>query len=260
MTQQEKRDDPNDEMRGATSEAADRLDLTEEKKSAVLSKRAGHIPANKTLKKKLLTKEEEDERNNFINLLISEKAFKTLSMEDTFIVGQAIKVAFGKYVVEKRNRSVLSIPEMSFSGEKDFIEAIESYARSHADSLPHGHSVADALGSFLKAHFARARTQHAPPVPERKYVPRQDEIIPFLREVWGEWLAGGYLERQTLYDHDPTAYSALSNWLRNNELPDDMDIPSNREVNDRELENEWFHRDDVPRIASAIARRARFHR
>ena len=260
MTQQEKRDDPNDEMGGVASDTAESLDAPEKKETSRSTARTSRRRPNKSLNRKELTKEEKIEFRIFSDFLANERAFTNLSMRDIASVSKSIRIAFEKYIVEKRNRSVLSIPEMSFSGEKNFIEAIESYARSSADSLPHGQGVADALGSFLKAHFARARAQETPPVPERKYVPRQDEIIPFLREVWGEWLAGGHLARQTLYDHDPAAYSALSNWLRNNELPDDMDIPSNREITDRELESEWFHRDDVPRIASAIGRRARFPR
>lgn len=258
--QQEKRDGPSDDMRRAESDTAETLDSPEEQNAAPTPPPKRRNSPNKIQSRRFLTKEDRAERRIFIDFLALERAFKSLSMQETVLVFNAAKAAFEKYIVEKRRKNVLSVPGMSFSGEKDFIEAIESYARSSADSLPHGQGVADALGSFLKAHFARARAQETPPVPERKYVPRQDEIIPFLREVWGEWLAGGHLARQTLYDHDPAAYSALSNWLRNNELPDDMDIPSNREITDRELESEWFHRDDVPRIASAIGRRARFPR
>ena len=149
---------------------------------------------------------------------------------------------------------------MSSFDEELFIKSVMNYAANAANESPHAENLAQAIGSFLRSHFARVKAQSLPHIPERKYVPRQDEIIPFLREVWSDWLAGGHLQRQILHDHDPDAYSALSNWLRNNQLPDDMDIPTNREVTDRELENEWFHREDVPRIASAMGRRARFPR
>lgn len=258
--QQEENADPSDTMRGPAIETAGTPDLAEAKRLAGLPLAENGTSSNKNSDETALSKEVQKEVRVFGDLLARERAFKSLSVKDTVAVYNKVRTAFEKYLVEKIRKIDLLSPEMGFSGEKEFIEAIQSFARSSADSLPHGQGVADALGSFLKAHFARAKAQETPPVPERKYVPRQDEIIPFLREVWADWLAGGHLARQTLYDHDPAAYSALSNWLRNNELPDDMDIPSNREITDRELENEWFHREDVPRIASAIGRRARFPR
>lgn len=165
-----------------------------------------------------------------------------------------------KKEIDSAEQNKVSRQRMVSSDEELILYNFMNYAAMAAKEFPHAQNLDQVIGSFLRAHFAKVRAQSLPPIPERKYVPRQDEIIPFLREVWSDWLAGGHLQRQILHDNDPDAYSALSNWLRNNKLPDDMDIPTNREVTDRELENEWFHRDDVPRIASAMARRARFPR
>lgn len=145
--------------------------------------------------------------------------------------------------------------EMNFENENEFIDFMQEIAANVGGNALYNDSLVDELGKFLKSHFNRARAAETPSVPTRKYQPRKDEIIPFLREVWGEWLADDKLTKQVLKDNDTPAYNALSNWQRNNDLPDDMTIKSLADLNDEFLEWGYYKRDEVHRVVGALNRR-----
>ncbi|RKF22977.1 hypothetical protein D6851_00190 [Altericroceibacterium spongiae] len=144
---------------------------------------------------------------------------------------------------------------MNFENENEFIDFMQEIAANVGGNALYDDSLVDELGKFLKSHFNRARAAETPSVPTRKYQPRKDEIIPFLREVWGEWLADDKLTKQVLKDNDTPAYNALSNWQRNNDLPDDMTIKSLADLNDEFLEWGYYKRDEVHRVVGALNRR-----
>lgn len=145
--------------------------------------------------------------------------------------------------------------QMKFERVEDFTNFMTMIAANVTGHPLLDDTLSEELGKFLKSHFERARAAQTPPVPERKYVPRKDEIIPFLREVWGEWLADDKLTKQVLKDNDTPAYNALSNWQRNNDLPDGMTIKTLADLNDEFLQWGYYRRDEVHRVASALARR-----
>lgn len=57
----------------------------------------------------------------------------------------------------------------------------------------------------------------------------------FIRRVYGAWMGHG-LAQHHLLQLDRALYFALHNWLLKNEKPDWLDLPSKKEINDRELE------------------------
>ena len=145
--------------------------------------------------------------------------------------------------------------EMRFGKEEDFVGFMQEVAASASGSPLFDGALVEELGKFLKSHFDRAREAHTPPVPERRYIPRKDEIVPFLREVWSEWLAAEQLTMPILKDADYRAYQALHNWTRKNNLPDDVRIKTSSDATDEFLAREYFRRDEIYRAASALSRR-----
>jgi hypothetical protein len=61
-----------------------------------------------------------------------------------------------------------------------------------------------------------------------------EPIDQFLRRVWGRYMEAGLLTRSDLKRLDMSAYQGLSNWLRTNELPEDIKIPTKSEAIDAE--------------------------
>ena len=58
----------------------------------------------------------------------------------------------------------------------------------------------------------------------------------FIKRVYGEWLGKG-LDRPTVRRLDPSLGQALDNWLRKNDMPPDVDLPTAKERNAREIEH-----------------------
>lgn len=79
-----------------------------------------------------------------------------------------------------------------------------------------------------------------PPAPERDYMPGEG-ILNYLRSPHGfaKWIAAGegVLTRPVIRELAPKGYVALANWLRSNELPDDLPIPTKSEALDAEIAN-----------------------
>ena len=57
----------------------------------------------------------------------------------------------------------------------------------------------------------------------------------FIKRAYGEWLGKG-LDRPTVRRLDPALGQALDNWLRKNDMPPDVDLPTAKERNAREIE------------------------
>lgn len=56
----------------------------------------------------------------------------------------------------------------------------------------------------------------------------------FITRVYGEWLGHG-LTRAHIRKLDPSLYQAIDNWSRKNPWPDDVDLPTVKEQNAREI-------------------------
>lgn len=54
----------------------------------------------------------------------------------------------------------------------------------------------------------------------------------FIKRHYEPWLGKGFA-RPNIKQLDPQLYTALNNWLRNNEMPADLDLPTLKEKNDR---------------------------
>lgn len=116
-------------------------------------------------------------------------------------------------------------------------------------------SFVDEFSSFLSGYVARLNEDNPPRLPSRKFTPRQDRIVDFLLEVWGEWLERGLLTKPLLKEHDPKAYDALMNYQRANELPSELQLPTQREANDLFLERGYFTAQEAQRVVGLLTRR-----
>ncbi|MBO9399138.1 hypothetical protein J7400_20880 [Shimia sp. R9_2] len=56
----------------------------------------------------------------------------------------------------------------------------------------------------------------------------------FIARVYKKWLGKG-LARNHLLNLDRPLYDALYNWLKKNKMPEDLDLPMLKELNDRQL-------------------------
>lgn len=117
-----------------------------------------------------------------------------------------------------------------------------------------GVSVETAKRTFegLKPHFDETSL---PERPLREYRSREG-IINYIRadDGLGPWWKAGKLTRPLIGELSPAAYVALSNWLRNNDLPPDILIPKKSEVIDSELADQ-SRLQEARRITSAARRR-----
>jgi len=99
------------------------------------------------------------------------------------------------------------------------------------------------------------RRSSLPDKPLREYQNREG-ILQYLQadDGFGPWLNAGVLTRQLLGELSPKAYTALANWLRNNELPAHIKIPTKAEVNDVELADSQRVK-EAQRLSSAASYR-----
>jgi len=79
----------------------------------------------------------------------------------------------------------------------------------------------------------------APPLPDgapaiyRDRADKGENIITFLKRVWGPWLEARVLTRRDLRRLDPSADGAVVNWLRHSPFPDDIYLPTLKDSNDQ---------------------------
>lgn len=64
---------------------------------------------------------------------------------------------------------------------------------------------------------------------------RRERPHEFIRRVYSKWLGKG-LARHHLLHLDKSLYHALCCWLTKNDIPDWLDLPTKKQINDRELE------------------------
>lgn len=125
---------------------------------------------------------------------------------------------------------------------------------------------------IAKAILARSsRTELSSPIvlpteaPELYSGLRGPETPPeFVERVYGQWLGKG-LTRATIRTLDPTLYQAIVNWSRKNEWPIEVDLPTLKEQNSRDIARlsqgsgkdvlGKFTGKEAARLGAAIARR-----
>ncbi|PCJ89719.1 MAG: hypothetical protein COA52_11535 [Hyphomicrobiales bacterium] len=73
--------------------------------------------------------------------------------------------------------------------------------------------------------------------PERyqKRADKRERPWPFIMRVYADWLGKGLAQHHLLHLDKPL-YAALHCWLLKNDKPEGFDLPSKKEINDRELE------------------------
>ena len=73
--------------------------------------------------------------------------------------------------------------------------------------------------------------------PERyqKRADKRERPWPFITRVYAQWLGKGLAQHHLLHLDKPL-YAALHCWLLKNDKPEGFDLPSKKEINDRDLE------------------------
>lgn len=93
--------------------------------------------------------------------------------------------------------------------------------------------------------------------PKYPYAPRMEGgIVKYLEDNWAAYIEAGLMTRPDLARIDPDAYQALRNWLRQNDLPRHIYLPTVSEGIDREIE-ELGGAQRIRRLAAALAARDR---
>ncbi|WP_114964088.1 hypothetical protein [Tritonibacter mobilis] len=64
---------------------------------------------------------------------------------------------------------------------------------------------------------------------------RKEGVVAFITRAYAPWIGQG-LAQHHIGRLDPKLYRALHNWLQYNPFPDDLDLPTKKQLNDRELE------------------------
>ena len=73
-----------------------------------------------------------------------------------------------------------------------------------------------------------------PPVLWRDRKDKDETPLDFIRREYGHWLGKGLTRAHLRMDMG--LYDSLKHWLRDNVIPDDIDLPTKSEMIDRELE------------------------
>lgn len=74
-----------------------------------------------------------------------------------------------------------------------------------------------------------------PPELYQRRADRRELPHEFIERAYADWLGKG-LARHHILQLDRALYMALANWHKKNELPENFDLPTKKELNDRELE------------------------
>lgn len=67
---------------------------------------------------------------------------------------------------------------------------------------------------------------------------RAQAPIDFIRITYAEWLGHG-LTQAHIRRLDKSLYMALHKWLQSNDMPADFDLPTQKQMNDRQLSEMW---------------------
>lgn len=90
---------------------------------------------------------------------------------------------------------------------------------------------------------SNAELGNLPTKPPARWLDRQDRQespIDFIRREYSPWLGRG-LSRPHIRNLDKSLYAALCNWIsEHGKMPDDLDLPTRREINDRRLEETGY--------------------
>ena len=145
-----------------------------------------------------------------------------------------IYLAIGHLTDENRNAESLSavqrLERLRQFAEKHGDEGLEAVART---LFPEWSFAAQ---NQFRTSVIADRLALPTEAPERYQGLRGPETPPqFIKRVYGEWLGKG-LDRPTVRRLDPALGQALDNWLRKNDMPPDVDLPTAKERNAREIE------------------------
>ena len=80
---------------------------------------------------------------------------------------------------------------------------------------------------------------------------RQETAPDFIRRVYGPWLGQG-LTRAHILHLDRPLYTALAKWLRSNDMPADLDLPTKAEQTTRQLQEMGVTGDDSRSVRNSV--------
>ena len=175
-----------------------------------------------------------------------------VELELKLAVGGAVDAIFDKHKIPVSERieylKVLSGNPLSVAFDDGAFSAPEDKPRSWADRV--GKETRDSGAKLPDTAPATWKNDKLPDDTPPDFIKRHygPEGLDVLRAD------GTGLKRNDLKRLDPSAYMALANWLRNNELPDDCPLPTKAEAN--ELIAGSID-PDVLQAAAALAQRQR---
>lgn len=80
----------------------------------------------------------------------------------------------------------------------------------------------------------------------------------FIQRVYKKWHGKGFAKHHLLHIDQPL-YQALHNWCRTNETPSNFDLPTKKELNDRELERIGTDCLPYPSYSNALKNKIRLY-
>ena len=173
-------------------------------------------------------------RSDLLKLHYSEDKINfSLLVIHPFISNLTVSVLNGgdKFINEKDFHGFKSVYNTCFYAAKKIVDRIASIE----DGVPivsldfrEPHSPTFEFSREAKAE-STTFAPLSPPIPTEKYVGNRggskdgENVIGFIRRVWLPWVqAGGVLTRPVLKAHDFGAWQGLTNFLRTENLPDDL--------------------------------------
>lgn len=207
---------------------------------------------------------------------------ETQCQTDPFAALNEASVRFDVYLTDTHERYICKKP----SDHGKMLDEAETTGRKAHGESPLDLNDEDKIRSFiinnlkwptekanvLAPEWAKARDfqgdvekRSAKPVlalPERpiREIRNRENVVEYLRspEGFGPWAEAGALTRPLLRSISPKAYQSLVNWLRNNELPADLPIPTKSQTTDRDALGMAQGASDALRAAKALYERERY--
>ena len=110
------------------------------------------------------------------------------------------------------------------------------------------------LLNFAKSIPEPRAVKRAPVFYKQRDKSKYSDVVDFIKKEYGEYIGKG-LCRADLGKLDPPLAQALTNWLRNNELPSDLDLPSKTERKNEEMARFFAENEDAAAVAKKVVNR-----
>ena len=131
---------------------------------------------------------------------------------------------------------------------RDRLMLLEAYAKRHSGEgvAEYANLLFPELDSLDRSIGGTSLLPKEPPATWRADKLDNETPPDFIRRFYEPWLGKG-LDRAHIRNLDRPLYQALDNWLRNHEMPADVDLPTRKEQNSR-----WVQRIEKEGLAAVL--------